>query len=464
MDPLSFKHTVTVYSVLVLASTIVGSVAYTILIVLLKKPHKANMDEESLFATQEHTEMLPISVPQPPVSVKYEPWKPLIRKLPTTPPSPFKKNENLELTPEAEEIEDSVTYTTELGTETPNINMIVLSTPNIKRYIYLSQELIDFGTLIGTQAIAVPIQKGENGKNKSKVRLSQLLRFTHQIPRRHFSDIESLERAIDDILVGAESCPVDKTISLFRLVTIGSTEQTYDNAYFFTRPFHQAIVWCSDLSLFSHEPELLQRSLAEMLICWCWNQWCCAHGTHTKSSELLRALAQAASMVSTETYHSVGHVEVMAVLCQVYSGLGYFAPNVQKPMMLKAATVMKACSSTAPCHVHRDLVPIYAQAVCATQRQSSLVALYECLSVLVGPHRQCCLEYRDLAPPTSDLLALLRHGLWTRQPPEVRKKARSLADRIGEQFEQMEEWCNRDESSTESVDNIVAPGAWLMFR
>ncbi|PVH17416.1 uncharacterized protein CXQ87_000301 [Candidozyma duobushaemuli] len=464
MDPSSFKHTVTVYSVLVLASSVVGSVAYTISIVLLKKPHKAKMDEESVFASQEHTEMSPAPVPPSPNSVKFEPWKPLMRKLPTTPPSPFQDNEHVESTAEAEAIEDSVTYTTESGTETPNINMILSSTSNIRSYIYSSQELMDLGTLIETQAIEVPIHKDENGRNKSKVRLSQLLRFTHQIPRRHFSDIDTLERAIDDILVGAESCPVDKTISLFRLVTIGSTEQTYDNAYFFTRPFHQAVAWCSDLSLFSHEPESLQMSIAEMLICWCWNQWCCAHGTHTKSSELLRVLAQAASMASTETYHSVGHVEVMAVLCQVYSGLGYFAPNVQKPMMLKAATVMKACSSTAPCHVHRDLVPIYAQAVCATSRQSSLVALYECLSVLVSPHRQCCLEYRDLAPPTSDLLALLRHGLWTRQPPEVREKAQSLADRLGEQFEQMEEWCNRDESSTESGENIVAPGAWSMFR
>lgn len=464
MDLPSFKHTATVYTVLVLVSSVAGGIAYSVLVIILRKFRRIHEDEESVSGTQAHTTVLPVSVSKAPSSVKLEVWKPLRRNFPNSSASLFKKLPEVVSTPEAEALEESTIYSSEPSSETPNIDMIGLSTPIARTYIYETLELLSLRAALDERALVVPVQRDENSSNKAKVRLSQIFKFTHQIPRRHYQDVSILDKEVDGILEDAVGSSFTKTMGLFRLVTVGSTEQTYDNAYFFTRPFHRAVSWCSDLSLIEHEPELLQMCIAEMLVCWCWDQWGCSNGSLTKNRELLRVLAQAASISPAETYHCAGHREVMNVLCTVHSGLHYFAPKVQKPVMMKVTTVMKACATNTPCEAVKDLIPIFALAVSSTRRQSSLVVLYECLSMLVSPHCQCCLEYRDLAPPTSDLLLLLRHGLWTRQPPEVREKARLLAEKLGERFEQMEEWCNQEETSSDSMDNVVAPGAWLIFK
>lgn len=477
MDPPPVNQTIGVFAVLVLVSTVVGAVAFSVRATVLSIYRKrASFDEESVAFSrtqEEHVRILPgqFHQQQSPVTDDFKNWNPLRRKISESPTNPFNEHENEVTSPSPQAVmsvtdDVSTVYSSELSCPgTPQIDVIgLLSASYMKRFVYLALDLRLLKALVEQRAVLVPVHKQEDGTSRSKVRLSQLLKFTYQIPRRHYQDVGSLNVAVDEILNGVESDPFMKTMSLFHFVTIGSTEQTYDNPYFFTRPFHRVISWCSDPSVLTEEPELLQMCIAVVLVCWSWNQWCCANGARARGSEIIRVLAQAASMAPDETYHCVVQGEVMAVLCLMYTGLAHFAPNVQKPILFKIATVMKACSSTAPCNAHRDLVPILAHAVSSTLRQSNLVVLYECLSVLVSPHRQCCLEYRDLAPPTSDLLALLRHGLWTRQSSEVREKARVLAEKLGEEFEQMEEWCDQGDTTSESLDNIVAPGAWLMFK
>lgn len=481
MDSSSIKYTVILYGILVLGSGIFGGIGLTVRVAIRrrsrKKVHSIVADLESgmsEFELQPSSSIDKNPVVIDPESFKH--WSPLRRQINSTkgtiPLDNMRKRPNLRIAfppsrqvqlPTKDELSSSWSTTETLTT--PRLDIVAeLNSPEGKMYVYQIPKLLQVRTTMEENASMVPIQKQHDKGGRSKVKLSLLLRLTFPVPKRHYSCIGSLDEAIGEIMNNThEGGRFMRTMSLFHFVTIGSTEKTYDNPYFFTRKFHEAVDWSWDPQMLADEPTLLQLSIVDVLVCWCWNQWCCANGVQA-GSDLLRVLAQAASMSPEETYHCVGQGEVMATLCLMYIGLTHFAAKHQRPALFKIATVIKACTTTAPCHIHRDIVPIFAQAVSTAPRECKVVILYECLNALASSHLQCCLEYRDLAPPPSDMLALLRHGLWTRQPGDVRNKAKTLAEMLAKEFPQITEWCDQETSTVESLDNVVAPGAWLMFR
>ncbi|ODQ81758.1 hypothetical protein BABINDRAFT_165281 [Babjeviella inositovora NRRL Y-12698] len=321
------------------------------------------------------------------------------------------------------------------------------------------------------------------GGGLEQIPVEEALRVTTAFPLTRFSSPWHAEKTISEVrmvlmnskvpAIAPHDC-ITKKIYLTQLISIGVSNTLFDNANVFVASYSDLIEHIVDtgavFDLLEEAKSQVAVSLVEVILQYCWAHW------------NFRAALPACQRIVTEfeqQKQSGPFVQpasaILRFLCNLELGL-YSGTRLEVGTLevceSKIVAVCREICQRARCNDYLSFMPMIAQAVDICERKASKLLFYELLETVVRLHCDCCmLDY--VGEDKTDLKALIQHGLWVKNDPEICKKAEQIHCFLVQKYPQTMKWWKEVEGGRlfaasacpEATTNpkkpkALTPGSW----
>ncbi|KAK6458280.1 uncharacterized protein RJT20DRAFT_126265 [Scheffersomyces xylosifermentans] len=284
---------------------------------------------------------------------------------------------------------------------------------------------------------------------KSSIKMSELLRFTSEIPQVDFDSAWQANKAINEArsIISKTTNPDDdastRAVYTFQLLSIGATYDVFTNPNYYLPAFNDFMESILDtgevFEILEYCPGYSQLLLIEMILIYCWSHWNFRSMDTTTIEEKFKTWKLMEPVVRSRD-------TVFRYICNLELGVSTnlgINDSTQMEAEFRVQVFLRDFVKKCYCHDYIQFIPMLAQAVDLADHQKVKFLFYDVLLVLIQEHCNCCMgDY--LVENNTDLKALVQHGIWHKHEEKLNRKAKAICQfLLDEGYTQIEAW--RDE-------------------
>lgn len=312
-------------------------------------------------------------------------------------------------------------------------------------------------------------------RNGEMIKLSEIVKFSVCLPCKRFATAWEVDKAITDLR--SSIATMADPVLVVKMVCIAASHSILDNENYYLVSFNDFIEnFIDSAAIFDVINDCknlyLQVLVMEMAMVYCWSQWNFdLNSLETRQRVYHKFEAWNSPKPTLQTHHTV-----FRLLCNLKLGIHILPEGpIRKELDFRLQILFRECVKTSNCHEYMGFLPMLAQAVDLSPKQSNKYFFYDLLYVVVTQHWKCCMADCLQEQENTHLKALLQHGVWHHHDGRLRAKVNDIYQFLEPRFDAMRAWRHEVRDGRTLVSSFAGfgsssserpqtPGSWKYFH